>query len=227
MMEAQQTGKEQMSVPFVHDTNENTTISDMAGRLNKTGRYRLAHAPWQDQYPSRANVQFAIAYSSNCIYLQYDVEEPVVQAAYGRINKPVYEDSCVEAFFSFDDGASYYNFEFNAIGTVLAAYGSSKTNREFLPDDVLEQIQSQSVIRKEGGGTMVDWQFTVAIPFTVFVHQPFISLEGQECRANFYKCGDNLPEPHFLCWSPVQSKEPNFHLPQFFGKLLFVPGHEA
>ncbi|HEY1022535.1 MAG TPA: carbohydrate-binding family 9-like protein [Flavisolibacter sp.] len=225
-MEAQQTGTEQLSVPFVHNTNEDRHICEIAAILNRAGKHRLAHAPWQDRYPSRANVQFTVAYGSDYIYLQYNVEEPVVLAAYGKNNNPVYKDSCVEAFFSFDGGATYYNFEFNAIGTVLAAYGAAKESRDYLPDALLEQIQSQSVIRKEGRGTMVNWQFTVAIPFTVFVHQPFTSLDGQACSANFYKCGDNLPEPHFLCWSPVQSKEPNFHLPQFFGKLLFVPGLE-
>lgn len=193
-----------------------------AGILQKAGTHPLSHAPWHEKYPGRANVQFAIAYSNDSIYLQYSVEEPVVQAAYGKNNDPVYKDSCVEAFFSFDEGASYYNFEFNAIGTVLAAYGQSKQTRTFLPDLALQQIQSQSVIWKEGTGTAVNWQFTVAIPFTVFVHQPFVSLKGKSCRANFYKCGDELPEPHFLCWAPVHSKKPNFHLPQFFGKLLFV-----
>lgn len=220
-MEAQQTGTEQLSVPFLQISDEMNDTITLAGILAKAVRHRLSYAPWQDSFPGRASVQFAIAYNNDSIYLQYNVEEPVVQATYGKNNEPVYRDSCVEAFFSFDGGASYYNFEFNAIGTVLAAYGHSKQSRTFLPDVALQQIQSLSVIRKEGSG--VNWQFTVAIPFAVFVHQSFTSLKGVACTANFYKCGDDLPEPHFLCWSPVQSKEPNFHLPQFFGRLLFEP----
>jgi hypothetical protein len=37
--------------------------------------------------------------------------------------------------------------------------------------------------------------------------------------ANFYKCGDETPEPHFLSWNPIDLPKPNFHVPQFFGQL--------
>jgi hypothetical protein len=39
--------------------------------------------------------------------------------------------------------------------------------------------------------------------------------------ANFYKCGDELPTPHFLSWNPIEWKEPSFHRPEQFGKLIF------
>jgi hypothetical protein len=47
------------------------------------------------------------------------------------------------------------------------------------------------------------------------------SLSDKKYRGNFYKCGDNLPRPHFLAWNNIQSEEPNFHLSAFFGDLLF------
>jgi hypothetical protein len=220
-MEAQPVDTKHISVPFLGTAGSANGIDAIADRLRKAGKHPLAYAPWSDKYPSKASVQFAITFGNDSLYLQYDVAEPVVQAAYGKNNEPVYQDSCVEAFFSFDGGESYYNFEFNCIGTVLAAFGRSKTSREFLPDTVLQQLKSQSIVRKEGG-VWVNWEFTVAIPYSAFQYHPVTSLQGQQCRANFYKCGDNLPEPHFLCWSPIQSMEPNFHLPEFFGTLSFA-----
>jgi hypothetical protein len=40
-------------------------------------------------------------------------------------------------------------------------------------------------------------------------------------RANFYKCGDKTSHPHWLTWNPVDKPRPDFHLPQYFGTLVF------
>jgi hypothetical protein len=144
-----------------------------------------------------------------------------VQAAFGRTNEPVYQDSCVEFFISFDEGATYYNFEFNCIGTVLAGYGRGRTDRQWLSGDVLDTINTQSTVLRKGKDRMPQWELTVVLPLKVFTFQNIDSLQGQQARANFYKCGDHLPVPHFLAWSNIESDSPDFHLPQFFGTLLF------
>jgi hypothetical protein len=217
-METSIINTKQLRVPFWDTTPAG--ISEIAGLFGDVRKTSLAYAPWQDQYPYKPEVQFAIAYSTDSLYLQYDVKEAVVQAANGRINDPVHRDSCVEAFFSLDDGATYYNIEFNCLGTVMAAFGKDRNKREFLPEALLEQIHTQTLIRKECN-RFVRWQLTIAIPLGTFLQHPLTSLQGQKCRANFYKCGDNLPEPHFLCWSTIQSNVPDFHQPPFFGTLLF------
>ena len=38
-------------------------------------------------------------------------------------------------------------------------------------------------------------------------------------KANFYKCGDKLPVPHFLSWKPINVPAPDFHLPCFLETL--------
>jgi hypothetical protein len=67
----------------------------------------------------------------------------------------------------------------------------------------------------------VYWELSVAIPSNVFIHHLIPSLSGQKGRVNFHKCGDQLPVPHFLAWNNIQSAEPNFHLPEFFGEIYF------
>lgn len=42
---------------------------------------------------------------------------------------------------------------------------------------------------------------------------------GGVLYANFYKCGDDTPQPHFISWSPIDLPKPDFHAPQFFGAL--------
>jgi hypothetical protein len=67
----------------------------------------------------------------------------------------------------------------------------------------------------------IHWELTVAIPVDVFTHHEVSSLEGRKCEGNFYKCGDELEEPHFVSWTHIESPQPDFHLPQFFGSLIF------
>jgi len=40
-------------------------------------------------------------------------------------------------------------------------------------------------------------------------------------KANFYKIADKTSNPHYLTWSLVEQVIPDFHLPEFFGKLIF------
>ena len=43
--------------------------------------------------------------------------------------------------------------------------------------------------------------------------------DGMTLRANFYKCGDDTAQPHYIAWNAVDHPTPNFHLPQYFGEL--------
>lgn len=210
----------QLSVFFEKGIDPAGGAAGAASYLRTAEKHPLVFTPWA-AYPYRPEVCFSIAYSDNYFFLQYFVNESRLQAAFGQTNDPVYQDSCVEFFISFDDGASYYNFEFNCIGTVLAGYGKSKTERSWLPAAVLDKIGCQALIRKGGSEPNVTWELTIALPFDVFHFHSLASLKGTACRANFYKCGDSLPEPHFLAWSNIESEEPNFHLPEFFGTLRF------
>ncbi len=44
---------------------------------------------------------------------------------------------------------------------------------------------------------------------------------GVTWKANFYKCADKTSYPHWLTWNPVDHPSPNFHLPQYFGAIVF------
>jgi hypothetical protein len=185
---------------------------------NKPGK--LAYQPWQPQ-PLAAEVTFNISYGDDAIFLKFNVKEKYFKAVYRQTNEPVYKDSCVEFFIGFDENGTYYNFEFNAIGTRLAAYGSSD-KRGQLPVRLVDTIKCTATHKTTPGNPLpVEWELTAVIPFEVFYKHAISSLKGKTCKANFYKCGDDLPEPHFLCWNNIVADTPNFHLPRFFGALIF------
>lgn len=211
---------QKLDVLFMNDQGDDASLSIVASNLEKLEQQPLRYAPWSDQ-GYRPEVSFVVSYSNHSLFLQFNVKENFIRAACGSTNDPVYQDSCVEFFASFDKGASYYNFEFNCIGTILGGYGKERNGRVPLAESLLGQVRSHVLIRREGGNRPVSWQLTVELPFEVFQYHPLTSLRGKQCRANFYKCGDELPEPHYLCWSEIKSQDPDFHLPSFFGTLAF------
>jgi len=60
-----------------------------------------------------------------------------------------------------------------------------------------------------------------AIPTSIFVHHPNLTFDKLQAKANFFKCGDDTQQPHFLSWQPIDTPRPDFHRPEFFGFLQF------
>jgi hypothetical protein len=210
-----------LNIELLKTSSFNTAINEVSFFLDSVHKQVLDQVPWPE-YNYHPGVEFAIAYGNDGIFLKYYVNEAFIRAANGAANTPVYQDSCVEFFINFGDEKTYYNFEFNCIGTALVGYGTGRTDRELLPEQLIRQIRYQSVINNEQPGDDIHWELTVAIPFALFYHHQLNDLTGKKCRANFYKCGDHLPIPHFIAWSNISSPEPDFHVPEFFGTLQFV-----
>lgn len=173
------------------------------------------------KYPYKPEVTFKIAYSDQAIALKFEVNEQYLRINTFQTNGRVWEDSCVEFFISFQN-SFYYNLEFNALGIGLIGYGTNdRSLRERLPNYIIEKIKSFSAINRINDREGVKWNLTLYIPMEVFQYENFQSFKGLNCSANFYKCGDLLPQPHYLSWSPILSSEPNFHLSEFFEKIRF------
>lgn len=196
------------------------SIEEVAELLKAYPSHAIDKQPWVE-YASTAKVFFNIAYTDETILIRYSVCEKNIRSIYTNSNDPVYKDSCVEFFIALNNERAYYNFEFNCSGTVLAGYGEGK-DRELLPTNKLRLIKTYTKIKSlPGSDTPIKWELTVEIPFKVFIKHKVDSFKGRLCRVNFYKCGDDLPEPHFLTWNYIQASAPNFHLPEYFGRLTF------
>lgn len=198
------------------------SIEEVSLLLGNLEKHELEFAPWL-KFPYKPTVFFSIARDEYCIFLKYFVEEKYLRSENVITNGPVHQDSCVEFFISFDEGNNYYNIEFNYIGTGCIGYGSSKEDRTLLEVKLVDAVKKKSVIISESGNSN-QWELTLAIPLSTFIYSPALNFKDIICEANFFKCGDLLPEPHFISWSDIVADEPNFHLTKFFGKLLFESG---
>lgn len=178
---------------------------------------------WSD-YPYQPDVTFRMAYREDALFLKFYVSEKAVRAVNGEPNGSVWEDSCCEFFCDFD-GKGYYNLETNCIGTQLLGWGGEKATRERASAATINSIIKLSTLGaepfdvKEGE---FKYEIVMAIPATAFYAHTLTFKKGMTFRANFYKCGDKTPDMHFLSWSPIDVNKPNFHLPQFFGKIELI-----
>lgn len=202
----------------------NTSVQEAENHFYTNGEsHPIACVNWS-QYPYKPDVSFKIAHSGSEIYLQYHVKEKYLRAKYKNDNENVWTDSCVEFFISPANDGSYYNMEFNCIGTTLIGFGNDKQNRERAGAEITSGIERNSSLGDdtiESKAGEFSWTLTLIIPLHAFFKHNIHSLSGLTSRANLYKCGDELQEAHYLSWQPISFERPNFHLPQFFSELIF------
>jgi len=174
-------------------------------------------------YSYKPKLSFRIGHTGKEIWLKYYVTEKYILALETSTNGDVYKDSCVEFFIS-ADGENYYNFEFNCIGTIHIGYGAGRAKRQPVPVNLAEKIEVESSLGnqpfEEKTGNF-EWEMMIRIPLDSFAFDKIRSLNGLKVTANFYKCGDNTTEPHFVTWNPIGTENPDYHRPEFFGKMLF------
>lgn len=210
----------QIKAPYTAAIDRHSSLTAISDLLDTLEKNAISHHLWPAS-AAKPEVTFAIVHHSDCLFLKYYVRESTLRAICLKPNDLVYTDSCVEFFVAFDGNGNYYNLEFNCLGTCLLGYGSGRNDRQLLPAEVITQIKHLAVIQSTTSSASFNWQLTLMIPLEVFSNSRLSSLLGVNTRANFYKCGDSLPEPHFLAWNEIDAPVPDFHLPEFFGDLSF------
>ncbi len=170
-----------------------------------------------------------IFHTDKCIYLCYHVAEDRVTIRHTAFGSDVWEDSCVEFFLNpfpeRDD--RYFNMEFNALGTMLIGIGSDGDDRKrhYLSRKDARGVKTFSTIRQPvvGAHGSDHWSLYLRIPKSLFEKQYGLRFTDKAAIGNFYKCGDKTEWEHYGAWNPVVNETPNFHLPEYFGKLVFSP----
>ena len=202
----------------VSDAAEVTAALDNAG----IGFEKIETVNW-DEFPYRPEVKFRIAHTGDAILINYRCSEEAVRAVAAGDNGALWEDSCVEFFASFD-GKHYYNIECNCLGTILCAVGADRNERTLADKTVLEGVKRYSSLTGKmpaDGKGPVDWEVSLIVPATTYFGAGISDFTGRKATANFYKCGDKLPTPHFLSWNPIATASPDFHRPEFFAPIEF------
>jgi hypothetical protein len=170
-----------------------------------------------------------LRYDSQYIYVIFKVKDQYVKAVEKKRNGKVWQDSCVELFFSpgSDVARGYFNFEANCKGVYLFQYHTENgSNSGFLEAKDCRKIKIAHSLKRdtrEESANPEKWTLEYRIPIAVLENYMEVEIPGPGTtwRANFYKCADKSSHPHWLTWAPVEHPEPKFHLPEFFGRLEF------
>ena len=213
-----------LNIPKIEFLDNFPDLRDVSAKIETTGtKTSIDKVNWKS-YPYKPEVVFFCGYTKNEILLKFRVVETHILACYTEINSPVSRDSCVEFFIS-SGNDYYYNFEFNCIATPLIGYGKERNNRIKLSEKIISTVRRYSTLgdkKLEVQKVSLPWEITMAIPFSLFKEPEYKDPSNHSFKANFYKCGDDLPTPHYLSWNPVTVKEPDFHRPEFFSDIHFI-----
>ena len=190
--------------------------------LDRAPEERIGCPNWPE-YPYTPDVRFAMLHDGEHLFLKFIVNEMSTAISTLADNTPVCGDSCVELFIAPDE-RGYYNFEFNAAGTLLTGYRLPGQSAERAPMELLNQViripsLPRQILSEQSVGP---WELTLILPKTIFFRHRIETLAGMHMKGNLYKCGDRLTIPHYLSWQPIRTERPTFHRPEFFSDLFFA-----
>ena len=169
---------------------------------------------WAEQYPAAPETTFTLAHTNEMLYVRYEVKGEVPLGTKTNDLELVNEDACVEIFIGDKDNTHYWNFEFNPAGVCNASH-----RKERKVDVVrLNPEQLASIQRYGQQLCAAHWTLLVGIPLSLIE----LDLTREHVRrANLYKCGDKTSMKHYASWNAIDAPAPAFHLPEFFGEILF------
>lgn len=146
--------------------------------------------------------------------------ETNLRAEEEKENGPICCDSCMEFFYKPSPwDPRYFNFEINPKGVMHLGLGDGRFGRVLIEERELFDIVS---IANDG-----DWTIKYYIPDSFIenyfpgIYDPSNVNTSSVVKGNFFKCGDKTDKPHYAVWSNIEVDIDDFHVPDFFGKIVF------
>ena len=155
------------------------------------------------------------------LYIHLFCEEKNPVSKEKQLDGMVCMDSCMEFFFSVREPGSkdmhYLNIESNSLGVTFISFGESRYGRVFLNALGIERFPTSVNIGDDG------WEVFVFVPEESLKKVFGLSdiNENTEMMGNFYKCDENANAP-FGSWAPIVALAPDFHRPEYFGRIVFT-----
>lgn len=136
-------------------------------------------------------------------------------------NCGVCRDSCLEFFANFapdQTGSGYLNFECNANGSLLCCYGPDRHQRK----TVIEMGLPHPIVTPLRTAEQWGWELLIPLSMLAQIYGITSFHTGDVIKGNFYKCGDDTPQPHYGSYTEIQAAQPDFHRPECFASMQIV-----
>lgn len=171
----------------------------------------VGNNPWVDFAPAPATT-FQVLRGNKGFFVKMHTNESPLRAEVDCENGKICTDSCMEFFLKPDPFShNYINFEVNPKGRMHIGFGPDRRERLHIdcPRDIF-RVESDA---KDG-----DWTLKYEIPDSFL--RVYFEHQSPVMRGNFYKCGDLTASEHYAAWAPICTEKPDFHLADFFDKLI-------
>lgn len=193
------------------------TVKKITGapNWNEIERLSIDQLLWTESCDVQAWAQ--VCWDENALYVRQTAKEAVVRAELDGPLERVCNDSCLEFFLRPTEAPHYLNFEFNPNASLYLGFRTGRELSVRLVHEKYPEAFAPKTARTPDG-----WELSYRIPFA-FIRLFFPQWEakaGAKLYGNFYKCGDETPNPHYLAWNPIQWPTPEFHRPEQFGALI-------
>ena len=207
--------------------NPDNTHFPSKGQWETAEVAKLDQHHWTD-HEFHPQCQVRVLYSAENLFLFFHTEEREFATSRTEDGDEVWKDNCVEFFVSPNEDAMapYMNFEINMIGVMLLGVGPNREERRKLSVEELK-----AVIRKpdytepilDQSDQMKTWNLQVQIPIEFIQEYTGCKFpeSGTVWRANFNNCAADVDHPYYGNWNPIGTENPDFHRPEYFGRIVF------
>lgn len=227
--------------PQIHAPADAQTAGDLPSHLIDRATQRITidgildETDWQRAAPvnrflfpwweagEQETTQARLLWDDEALYVSFVAQDRHIWATYTNRDDPVSRDDAVEVFIAPDPSQvfNYYNFEFNAIGTILDRSPLDGRSSNWNADGVAVAVTIDGTLNDDDD-TDIGWTTEIAIPFSSFegyaVNLP--PVPGDEWRLNLYRIGGRT-NPQFSVWSATLTDRPQYHVPSRFGLVRF------
>jgi cellulose/xylan binding protein with CBM9 domain len=196
------------------------TVGDLDHQLWLKAKPVEIHHYWSGKKaPNSRQAQAGILWSSKALHVRFlcRQEEPLVISSSpqtGDKTMGLWDRDVCEIFIAPDPNAVERYLEFEAAPTgewldVAIHWSPEKRESDW---DFHSHMTTAAKVEKD--------RVTIAmrIPWNQWIHEP---QAGERWRVNLFRCVGSDPGRGYLAWQPTRTPQPNFHVPQAFGWLLF------
>jgi hypothetical protein len=188
------------------------------------GAIPVAHFvfPWYES-GAKETTQARLLWDRTHLYVAFVAQDEHISAFHEERDESVSRDDCLEVFVAPDPGdvSKYFNFEFNALGTVLDRSPRDGRSKEWNAPGLQVAVKIDGTLNDDSDLDR-QWVVELAIPFEVFAdYAPRVPpIDGDEWRLNLYRAGGQV-DAQYSAWSNTETSTPSFHVPERFGIVRF------
>jgi hypothetical protein len=211
--------EEKQTIEARHVTNDLSAGDLKSAEWNKTGHAQIDRYWSGDAAPNSRHAEARMLWSPKALHIRFvcHQNEPLVVSSNPQVSQKtmgLWEGDVCEIFIAPDPNVveQYVEFEAAPTGEWLdVAIHWTPEGRES-DWEFHSQMTTAAIVEKD--------RVTVAmrIPWNYWIHEP---RTGERWRVNLFRCVGSDPGRGYLAWQPTRTPQPNFHVPQVFGWLLF------